>query len=135
MATGTSLTVFASNLLLNKLFRNVDFSITAWYVGILVAVVPSTDDGLFVECTGTNYARKAINFSPPASGQIRNSNLVDWGVLSTSWGSAYGTFVADSADLSVFNMLAYGPVNNGPRAMNAGSQPRIAVNGLVVLAD
>ena len=135
MAVGTSLSVYAANLVLNKLFRNVDFSITAWYVGLLVATVPSTDSGTFVEANAPSYLRKPITFNAPASSQIVNAAVVDWGTLSESWGSCYGMMITDALDLAVFNILAYGPINNGPKAMNAGQNPRVAAAGLTILLD
>lgn len=135
MAVGTSLSTYAANLVLNKLFRNVDFSVTSWYAGLLVATVPSSDTGTFVECTGTGYARKTITFGAPASSQVRNNILVDWGTLSAAWGQLYGVIITDAVSLDTYNMLAYGAIANGPKAMNAGQNPRISVNALTVLVD
>lgn len=135
MAVGTALTPYASNLALDKLFRNVDFTIAAWYVGILNATVPSSDSGTFVEVTANSYTRRQVTFSPASASQIRNNIAVDWGTLAESWGSMYGLIVTDSSDLSSYNMLAYGAINNGPKTMNAGQNPRIAVASLTIVLD
>lgn len=66
---------YLENKILDKIFRNTDFSVTAAYISLHTADPGETGIN---EVTGGSYARQSASFNVAASGATANSGVVDF---------------------------------------------------------
>lgn len=104
------------NSVLNKVFRNTDFSVTSWYVSLHTADPGDTGAN---EVTGGSYARQSVSFAVASGGATENSTAVSFtnmpAVTVTHvgiWNAATGgTFIIGGPLSSPLNVPSGGTVN------------------------
>lgn len=96
MATGTSISDYLENKLLDHVLRNTTYTPPATVYAALYTAAPS-DSGGGTEVSGGSYARKAITFGAAASGSISNSAIVDFGTASADWGTVTHAGILDAS--------------------------------------
>lgn len=107
MATGTALSNFAENLLLNWLLTTGTATRpTAWYVSLHTA--DPTDAGTGTEVSGGSYARVSAAFAAASSGATSNSATLTFPTASGSWGTVTHVGIWDASTSG--NLLYYGPL-------------------------
>lgn len=120
-ATGTSLSDFLENELLDHVVGNSAYSAPATLYFAVYTANPS-DAGGGTEVTGGSYARVAktnnlTNFPAASGGSKSNANDIDFGLATANWGTLTGAAVLDAA--SAGNFLFWGAltqskvINNG----------------------
>jgi hypothetical protein len=130
-----------SNYLEDELLDHVlgggDFARPATVYVALFTVTPD-DTGGGTECSGTDYARKAVTNNStnwPASTGGSKSNGVELAFPeagSGGWGTvvAFGIFDADSGG----NLLYWGPISPS-KAIAEGDVPKFAASGITITED
>ena len=121
----------ASNYLANNwldlMFRNQTFTKPATYVGLTTATVADTNTGSTItEPSGNGYARVQVNInggSAPvwtvaSGGALSNSDDVDLGPASGSWGTITSMVIVDAS--SAGNLLMYDNTNVVDQAVGDG---------------
>jgi hypothetical protein len=131
MATGTSLSTFLCNELLDHVFRNAAYSQPAAVYAALYTVAPS-DAGGGTQVSGGSYARVAITFGAAASSAIATTADVNFGTATADWGTvvAVGIFDASTAG----NLLAWGTLV-AQKTVSNGDSFKFASTKLTVTLD
>jgi hypothetical protein len=132
VATGTSMTNFLEDALLNEVLRNIGYTPAATvYVGLFTTA--TTDAGGGTEVTGNAYARQAVTFGAPSGGQVANSADVLFPVATPAgWGTVTHWAIFDA--LSGGNMLIHAPLT-APVTVDAGEQYVFRAGQLTTLFD
>lgn len=136
MATGTALSDFLENELLDHVFGNAAYTAPATLYFALFTAAPS-DSGGGTEVTGGSYARvaktnNATNF-PAASGGLKsNGTAVNFGVASASWGTVTHVGVFDAA--SAGNLLVWGALTTS-KVIGNGDSAEFAIGEFDLLLD
>ena len=119
MATGSAMTNYLEDALLNEVFRNTGYTPAATvYVG-LYTVAPGEAGG-GTEVSGGSYARQSVTFGAPSGGVVSNSGTVTFPTASANWGTVVAFAISDAS--SAGNMLVYSnlsaskTINNGDTA-------------------
>jgi len=114
ITASTGLSTYAANAMLDRMFRNQAFTVSANYLGVATATLSDTTTGSTVtEPSGNNYSRLAINASGgaqpswgAASGNtVVNANAWVMPTPSGSWSTVVAGFVADASTAG--NILLY----------------------------
>jgi hypothetical protein len=114
ITASTGLSNYAANGLLDRMFRNQAFTISANYLAVATATLSDTTTGTTaVEPSGNNYSRLNINASGGAqpsweavSGNaVQNANAWVMPTPSGSWGTIVAAFIVDAS--TVGNILMY----------------------------
>jgi hypothetical protein len=119
VATGTSMTNYLEDALLNEVFRAVGYAAPATvYVALFTAAPGEAGGG--TEVAGNGYARQAVAFGAPAGGIVSNpADVVFPEATPGAWGSITHFAIFDAA--AAGNMLVYGTLD-APVQINAGNQ-------------
>ncbi len=116
MATGTSLSNYLENALLNHVLKNTAFSQPTDLYVALYTTAPS-DAGGGTEVSGGGYSRKTVTFSAASGGQASNSADVDFGTATADWGTVEAVAILDASSGGNFLFLGMlnqaKPVGNG----------------------
>ena len=116
MTTGTALTNYTEEKILNLVFRNVAYAPPAAVYAALFTGAPGEAGG-GSEVSRGSYGRVAVTFGVAADGQVTNTSEVDFGEASADWGTISHVAIFDAATAG--NMLVYGAmasnktINNG----------------------
>jgi hypothetical protein len=132
MATGTALSNYAENLLLNWLLTNGAVTRpTAWYVALFTADPGETGAG--TEVTGGSYARQSVTFSTATTGSTSNTADILFPTATANWGTIVAVAIYDAATGG--NELYYGPLTGGNQVINSGQQFKFAAGALAPALD
>jgi hypothetical protein len=132
MATGTALTTFLANKLLDHVFRATDYVEPAAVYAALFTVAPGEAGG-GTEVTGGSYAREAITFgSAAASSALSNTAACDFGTATADWGTIVAVGIFDA--LTTGNLLAYGALTANKTVGN-GDSFKFAIGDLDLAID
>ena len=124
---GFGLSTYAAEGLLNWMFRNQTFTISANALGLSTAVLSDSSTGTTVtEPSGGSYARLSLNAPGGASpawasisgNQGSNANIWQLALASAGWGTVVSAFIADSATAGAGNILIY---DNGVADQTVGT--------------
>lgn len=135
ITASTSLSNYAANGFLDRMFRNQAFTVSANYVALTtVAVTDSMTGSTITEPSGNNYARKQINNSGGSSpkweatsgGATQNADTVTMNTASGSWGTIVNMAICDASTTG--NLLAYGDVTD--QAVGSGDTASFAAGAL-----
>jgi hypothetical protein len=113
-----TLSNYAANGLLDRMFRNQAFTVSANALGLATATISDSTTGINVtEVANSNgYARLALNAAGGAqpswltagtSNVAANANQWSMPTPSGSWGTVVASFIADSASHASGNILMY----------------------------
>jgi hypothetical protein len=114
ITASTGITNYGANGLLDRMFRNQAFTVSANFVGLWTTTLSDSSTGSSgTEASGTNYARVEINEnggSSPAwgsvsSGAVTNGAAVTFATAGASWGTVVAAAILDAS--SAGNMLWY----------------------------
>lgn len=105
------ISTFLANELLDHAFRNSAYTKPDTYVALVTT--PSSDTALGTEVSGGSYARVQVNpnggssptWDAAASGVVDNTDAIDFGTATASWGTMVGFAILDAA--SSGNLLFY----------------------------
>jgi len=131
MATGTSLSNFLENKLLEHVFKNTAYTQPATVYAALYTVAPS-DAGGGTQVTGGSYARESITFGAAASGVISNSADTDFGTATADWGEVVAVGIFD--DPTAGNLLSWGLLTV-PKTVGNGDGFKFVATKLSVALD
>lgn len=127
VTASTGIGTDAANKLLNMLFRNTAWTVSANYLGLATtSITDATTSGTVVEPSGGSYARFAINVSGGAApswdatgttltdSTVENANDWGWGVNSqaapsAAWGTTNHSFISDVSS-GAGDILLYAPL-------------------------
>ena len=120
----------AENAILNKVFRNTDFTYSVWYVSLHTG--NPTETGGTLEMTGGSYTRQTATFDAPSAGTTKNSGVITFVVASGTLThvSIWNTLLASGSG----TMLWYGTLANAKVAA-AGDTLQFAAGSLVIQLD
>jgi hypothetical protein len=131
MATGTALTNYAEEKILNLAFRNVAYAPpAAVYAALFIAAPEDTGGG--TEVSGGSYTRVAVTFGAAAEGQITNSSEVNFGMATANWGTVSYVAIFDAA--AAGNMLVYGAMPSN-KTINNGDTTVWPASTLTIVLD
>lgn len=122
-----SISDYLENKILDKVFRNTDFTVTTVYVSLHTADPGETGAS---EVTGGSYARQATAFDVAASGATENSALESF----TSMPAVTITHVGCWDAASSGNFL-WGGALTASKVVNSGDTVEIAAGDLDVTLD
>lgn len=114
ITASTGLSNYAANGLLDRMFRNQAFTVSANYLAVATATLSdSTTGSTATEPSGNNYSRLAINVSGGAqpawaavsANTVTNANAWVMPTPSGSWGTIVAAFIADASTAG--NVLMY----------------------------
>ena len=131
MATGVAMTNYLEDALLNEVLRNTGYTPVATVYAALFTAAPGEAGG-GTEVSGGAYARTAVTFAAPASGQCSNSADVTFPTASANWGTVTHVAIMDAS--SGGNMLFYGALD-ASKTVNSGDSIKFATGNLVVALD
>lgn len=117
--------------LLNHVLRNTPYAQPATVYLALYTAAPS-DAGGGTEVSGGGYARQAITFGAPASGQVQNSAAITFPQATADWGTITHVGIFDAGTAG--NLLWWGALA-AAKTIVAGDQFVIDVNQLTVSLD
>lgn len=122
-----ALSTYAANLLINKLFRGVDFTASNWRMALFTGTPPNpmtpVTGSMTNEVTGAGYTRKPITFTAAASRATDNAADVTFDPASASWGTI--THAGIVADIGGSDYLIESAAGTGPSVtVNSGNQFR-----------
>lgn len=125
ITASTGLSNYAANGLLDRMFRNQAFTISANALGLSTATLTDSTAGTEV-ANSNNYARLAINvqggaqpsWEAVAGNAVQNADVWAFPTPSGSWGTVVAAFIADSATYGAGNILMY---DNGITDQAVGS--------------
>ncbi len=130
-----SISTFASNKVLDKLFGNTTLSQpTTLYFGISTTT-PSADGTGVTEPASGAYARVAVtnsdktNWTVAASGSLSNATAITWPESTASWGT--GTYIVLYDALTSGNLWFY-DVLTPSRAIAINTTVYLAAGGCVI---
>lgn len=124
---GFGLSTYAAEGLLNWMFRNQAFTVSANALGLSTATLSDASTGATVtEPVGGSYARLTLNAPGGASpawasvsgNQASNANIWQFALATAGWGTVVSAFVADSATAGAGNILIY---DNGVADQTVGT--------------
>lgn len=115
------------NKILNKVFRNVDFTVTTPFVSLHTADPGETGAS---EVTGGSYARQAGTFTVPAAGATENTANIDF----TNMPAVTVTFVG-IWDASSGGNFVWGGALAASKTVNSGDTFRITAALLDITLD
>ncbi len=109
--SGTGMSDYLANALLEFMFKNTSYAQPSIYVALVTATVSDSDTGSTVsDPAGNNYARKAFSdWSTATTGTLNNNTNIQFNTPSGSWGTIVATALCD--DLNAGNMLMYDNTN------------------------
>ena len=128
---------FLETALLNHTLRNIAYApAAAVYVGLFTS---ATSDGTTtggagqgeVSNVGTAYARQAVTFGVPASGQTSNTADIIFPTATSGWGTVTHCAIFDNATYGAGNCLYHGPLAT-PKTVNIGDTFRYLSAQLVI---
>lgn len=131
MATGTSISDYLENKLLDHVMRNTAYTSPATVYAALYTAAPS-DSGGGTEVSGGSYARVAITCGAASGGSISNSAIVNFGTASGSWGTLTHAGVFDAS--SAGNLLFWGALA-ASKTVASGDSFTFPVGNLVAALD
>src|ERR1044072_6790328 len=102
---------------------------TSWYAALFTSA-PS-DAGGGVEVSGGGYARQAVSFGAPSSGQVSNDVLVEWTASGANFGNVVAVAVFDAS--SAGNMLFWKAISG--QTVNDGMVARYEAGALTFRFD
>lgn len=114
ITASTGLTNYAAEGMLNRMFRNQAFTVSANYLALWTATLADASTGATAgEVSGGSYARVEINEAGGASpawgsvsgGAVTNADDVDFPPATGSWGTVVASAICDAS--STGNMLWY----------------------------
>lgn len=117
---------------LNHLTGNAAYNpASTVYLGLSSSAGGFGDDnaGTEVTTTGTGYARQSIAFAAAGTSSIQNSNLVDFGRATASYGTVHGWGIFDA---SVNGTLLYHGAFGNPRSHPANNGFEIPAGAIVI---
>ena len=97
------------NIVLEALFRNVDYASTATFMALYTSAPTDSAAGTEVANAGS-YARQAITFGAASGGSMTNSSAVTFPQATADWGTVTGFAIVDSATYGGGNQIAYGDI-------------------------
>ena len=129
-----SLTVTFEQHVLNKVFRNINFTSPAALYVALYTTAP-TDSGGGQEVNTGGYARQAVTFGAPTGGspsQIANDAQVQFPEATADWSTivAAGLFTASTGG----NLVCWGNLTT-PKTINTGDQAVFNVGSIVITCN
>lgn len=136
MATGTSMTSYLADALLNEVLRGTNYTPpTTVYLALFTSAPGESGGG--TEVSGGSYARQAISFSAPAdnSPNGRKCNLsstITFPTATADWGVITHVAIFDSPTGG--NMLLYGALDSS-KTVNATDTLSIPAANLTVAFD
>lgn len=116
--SGYGLSNYAANGMLDRMFRNQAFTISANHLGVSTTTLTNTTTGSTVgDPAGGSYARLAINpqggaqpsWGAETGGSASNANGWSLPTATASWGTIVSSYIADAA--SAGNILMYDNAN------------------------
>lgn len=119
ITASTGLSNYAANGMLDRMFRNQAFTVSANYVGLWTATLSDSSTGSTAgEVSGGSYARVAVNasgggspaWSAVSAGATSNANAITFPTASGSWGTVTYAGVLDASTTG--NLLLYGAVTS-----------------------
>jgi len=120
---------------LNKVFRNIDFTSPATlYVGLYTTAPTDSSEG--TEVSGGAYARQTITFNAPTGGapsQIVNSAQVLFPEATANWGTIVAVAL-HSASTGTGNQILWANVTTS-KAINTGDQAAINASAFTITMD
>lgn len=103
--------------------------------------ISATTDGLTSGGVGEGevanaggYARQAVQFTVPASGQCSNTADITFPTASGGWGTVTHIAIFDNATYGTGNALFHAPLAT-PKTINTGDTFRFLINQLIVGLD
>lgn len=114
ITASTGMSNYAANGMLDRMFRNQAFTVSANYVGLWTTTLSDSSTGSSgTESSGGSYARKQINtvggaspaWNTVASGAVDNANAVTFVTATGSWGTVVAAAILDAS--ATGNMLWY----------------------------
>jgi hypothetical protein len=114
ITASTGLSTYAANGLLDRMFRNQAFTISANYLALAtVTLSDATTGSTATEPSGNNYSRLEINASGGAqpsweaasNNTVQNANAWVMPTPSGAWGTVVAAFIADASTAG--NVLMY----------------------------
>lgn len=122
-------TNYAVNKLADLIFRGQAFSFPSQYRVALYVKVPDLMGAGGVEASGAGYARAALSqWSAPDAGIIRNSQVVQFGAPTATWGTISGAGLLDGSG-NIFFVQSYAT----PKTIAAGAgAPRFPVDAVAI---
>lgn len=124
MATGTALSNYAENYLLDYLFSGTK------YVSLHTA--DPTDAGTGAEVSGGAYARASVTFAAAASGSKASNVAATFPAAAANWGTVTHVGIWDAATAG--NLLMYGALA-ASSAINTGTTYSIPSGSLTASLD
>jgi hypothetical protein len=131
LATGTAISDFLENKLLDHVLRNTAYTQPATVYAALYTATPS-DTGGGTEVSGGAYARTAVTFGAAASGSISNSADVTFPAATGNWGTVTHVGIFDASTAG--NLLFWGALT-ASKTINNGDQFKFLATKLVVSLD
>lgn len=122
-----SISNFLENKILDKVFRNTDFTVTTVYISLHTAAVGETGAS---EVTGGSYARQSATFDVAAAGATANSAIVDF----TNMPAVTVTDVGCWDALTLGNFL-WGGALTASKVVNSGDTFRLPLGDLDITLD
>lgn len=135
-ATGTAMTNFLENELLDHILSNATYTGPATtFVALYTADPGETFAG--TEVTGGSYARvsytnNVANWPAASGGSKSNANVIDFGTATANWGTITHVALADAS--SAGNGLFYGALT-ASKTVNNGDGFKFLATKLVVAFD
>lgn len=125
-----SIADYLENKILDKVFKNTDFSVTTVYVALFTADPGEASGG--TEVSGGSYARTAATFATAASGATSNNADIVFPEATGNWGTVTHAACMDAS--SGGNRLWTGALT-ASKAVNTGITFRIPTGDLDVTLD
>jgi len=123
----TAVSNYAEDAILDKTFRNTDFTVTTPYVSLHTAAVGETGAN---EATGGSYARQAGTFGAASGGTISNTATINF----TSMPAATITDIGVWDAVSGGNFL-WGGAATSTKTTNSGDTYQIGDDDLDITLD
>ena len=122
-----SISNYLENKVLDKVFRNTDFTVTTLHVSLHTAAVGETGAN---EVTGGSYARQTATFDVAASGATANSGALNFTLMPAVTITDFGIW--DAA--SVGNFL-WGGVLAASKVVNLNDTVQFAIGDIDITLD
>jgi len=116
---------------LNHALRGITWTAPAAVYAALFTTTPGEAGG-GTEVSGGAYARQAITFGAPASGQVTNTSDITFPTATGDWGTITGMAIFDA--VAAGNMLYYSDLT-APRTIATGDQFKFPTGQLIVVED